>query len=87
MRPDLNAAGQRITLYLGALDEGRGPQAEAFQFHSEGAISSFYWMDQGFGYALSGELPRPVLQALAAAVYHQLNPALPAGERMPARGS
>lgn len=79
-----NAAGTRITLYLGALDDAR---ASAFHFHSEGRISSFYWVDQGFGYALSGELPRPALQALATAVYRQLSATQPAGGSGPARGS
>ncbi|MGD9774091.1 anti-sigma factor family protein [Diaphorobacter sp.] len=85
-----NAAGTRITLYLGALDgEGHAAaaQATAFQFHDEGAVSSFYWADQGFGYALSGQLPRPALQALAAAVYWQISAAPPAGANVPARGS
>ena len=81
-----NTAGQRITLYLGALDAA---QAEAFHFYSDGPVSSFYWVDQGFGYALSGELPRPALQALATAVYQQLqlSAAQPGGAHMPAKGS
>ncbi len=79
-----NAEGVRITLYLGALDDGQAP---AFHFYSEGAVSGFYWVDRGFGYALSGALPRPALQALATAVYRQLSPAPPAGAHAPARGS
>lgn len=79
-----NAAGTRITLYLGALQD---TQSTAFHFHSEGAVSSFYWVDQGFGYALSGALPRPALQVLATAVYRQLSAAPPEGARAPARGS
>lgn len=81
-----NAAGTRITLYLGALDAA---QAEAFHFYDEGPVSGFYWVDRGFGYALSGELPRPALQALATAVYRQLqlSAAPPAGAHGPARGS
>ena len=84
-----NAEGARITLYLGALEDAQAAQTTAFQFRSEGAVSSFYWVDQGFGYALSGELPRPALQALAAAVYRQLEPgAAPAGgASAAARGS
>src|SRR5574337_102053 len=81
-----NAAGTRITLYLGALDtrdDARAAQATAFRFHSEGAVSSFYWMDQGFGYALSGELPQPALQTLATAVYRQLSAAPPGGVHAP----
>mgnify|MGYP000278793249 CR=1 FL=1 len=78
-----NAAGARITLYLGALDglQAAAAPTTAFQFHDEGTVSSFYWVDQGFGYALSGELPRPTLQALATAVYQQISAAPPAGAR------
>lgn len=84
-----NAAGVRITLYLGALEDAQGAQATAFHFHSEGPVHGFYWVEQGFGYALSGELPRPALQALATAVYRQLplSAAPPAGASVPARGS
>ena len=44
----------------------------AFRFTQEGLVPSFYWTDQGFGYALSGQLSRPALQALATKVYQQL---------------
>lgn len=64
-----NQAGQRITLYLGALD---GPGETAFRLHSDGPVPAFYWLDQGFGYALSGPLSREALLALATAVHRQL---------------
>lgn len=74
-----NAAGQRITLYLGALD-GTAPGAPAgadagetaFRLYTEGPVPAFYWRDQGFGYALSGPLARDALLALATAVHQQL---------------
>lgn len=66
-----NAAGQRITLYLGALD-GAGAGETAFRLHADGPVPAFYWLDQGFGYALSGPLSREVLLALATAVHQQL---------------
>ncbi|MBX9817276.1 MAG: hypothetical protein K2X79_04560 [Burkholderiaceae bacterium] len=47
-------------------------QESAFRFANEGAISSFYWVAQGFGYALSGPLPRDRLMQLVQAVYPQL---------------
>lgn len=69
-----NAEGQRVTLYLGAMatkqPPGRGETA--FRFSAEGAVPGFYWVDQGFGYALSGPLSREDLLRLAEAVYHQL---------------
>lgn len=73
-----NAAGQRITLYLGALDGApAGTSADdagttAFRLYTDGPVPAFYWRDQGFGYALSGPLARDALLALATAVHQQL---------------
>lgn len=67
-----SASGQRITLYLGAVADGAPSAGTAFRFHTEGAVASFYWVDQGFGYALSGDLPRAALLALATTVHGQL---------------
>ena len=66
-----NGAGQRITLYLGALD-GADQGETAFRLHADGPVPAFYWLDQGFGYALSGPLSREALLALATAVHQQL---------------
>ena len=69
-----NGAGQRLTLYLGALKPAAGSAAKetAFRFLDDGPVPGFYWVDQGFGYALTAQLPRPALQELATAVYRQL---------------
>jgi anti-sigma factor RsiW len=68
-----NAAGERITLYLGAVRAGGARAGEtAFSFSKDGPVPSFYWVDQGFGYALAGPLPRQELMAIATAVYQQL---------------
>ncbi|MDR6535623.1 anti-sigma factor [Variovorax soli] len=68
--------GERLTLYIGSLNAGSAPQGRAgesaFRYSQEGAVRSFYWVDQGFGYALTGNLPREVLLNLAGAVYRQL---------------
>lgn len=68
--------GQRLTLYVGGL---QAPTAEtpssaetAFRFIEEGPVPGFYWVDQGFGYALSGALPQEQLARLARLVYQQL---------------
>ena len=66
-----NAAGLRITLYLGALN-GAGVDETAFRLYADGPVPAFYWLDQGFGYALSGSLGRDALLALATAVHQQL---------------
>ncbi|BCO27699.1 hypothetical protein MIZ03_2588 [Rhodoferax lithotrophicus] len=71
-----NTRGQRITLYLGALNQVVEPnlprQETAFRYEPQAGVPSFYWMDQGFGYALAGELPRAELMKLANNVYRQL---------------
>lgn len=70
-----NDSGARITLYLGAVDKAqKGVDAAqtGFNFATEGEISSFYWTDQGFGYALAGPVSRDSLMTLAQAVYRQL---------------
>jgi len=79
-----NAAGLRLTLYLGAVDAAysasatgsRPPaatsQETAFRYSGDGPVPSFYWVDQGFGYALSGAVSRDELMKLAQLVYQQL---------------
>ena len=71
-----NAQGIRITLYLGAVTPSDPPtaagQETAFRFTDGGPVPGFYWVDQGFGYALSGPLSRDALMALAEAVHQQL---------------
>lgn len=44
----------------------------AFRYSSDGPVPSFYWVDQGFGYALSGAVSQPELMQLAQLVYQQL---------------
>ena len=64
-----DAKGDRLTLYVGAL-----PSAgeTAFRFAQDGRASSFYWVDAGFGYALSGALARERLMEVAREVYRQI---------------
>jgi anti-sigma factor RsiW len=78
-----NTAGLRLTLYLGAVDAA-SPAASvpkppsdaaretAFRYSGDGPVPSFYWVDQGFGYALSGAVSRDELMKLAQLVYQQL---------------
>jgi anti-sigma factor RsiW len=77
-----NATGERVTLYLGAMKDlavgkpapaGTPDRREtAFSFSSDGPVPGFDWVDQGFGYALAGNLSREKLLAIAQAVYQQL---------------
>jgi len=77
-----NTAGVRLTLYLGAVDAdstaapapkplSQAAQETAFRYSGDGPVPSFYWVDQGFGYALSGAVSRDELMKLAERVYQQ----------------
>ncbi len=70
-----NSQAQRVTLYLGAMDTAGGEAGSTstrFRFEPGGPVPSFYWVDQGFGYALSGPVSKATLMALADAVYRQI---------------
>ena len=66
-----SANGQRLTLFLRRDDAGSDT---AFRFAEQGKVGTFYWLDRGFGYALSGELPRETMLSIATSVYRQFNP-------------
>ncbi|RYX91522.1 MAG: anti-sigma factor [Comamonadaceae bacterium] len=55
-----------------ALPEKASTAETAFRYSADGPVPSFYWVDQGFGYALSGAVPRDELMKLAELVYQQL---------------
>ena len=63
-----NGSGQRVTVYLRKPEAGA---ATAFRFQRDGELGLFYWIEDGFGCALVGKLPREQLLALAEAVYRQ----------------
>lgn len=63
-----NSAGQRVTIYLRKPEAGA---STAFRFQRDGELGLFYWVEDGFGCALVGKLPRAQLLALAEAVYKQ----------------
>ena len=76
-----NGSGQRVTVYL------RKPAAgsdTAFRFQRDGELGLFFWVEDGFGCALVGKLPREQLLLLADAVYKQaedsIAPAKPAAK-------
>jgi len=67
-----DAKGQRITLYVSVRDAE--PRDTAFRFSQEDKVAVFYWIDGKLGYALSGEMDRASLLAVAGVVYRQINP-------------
>lgn len=63
-----DGGGQRLTVML-----GRNPEnAEtSFRFSSAGPLETFYWIDGGIGYAVTGEVSRQQLQTIAEECYRQ----------------
>lgn len=65
-----DASGRRVTCYVVTNADSR---ETAFQFRQIDGVSTFFWIDNGLSYALSGEVGREKLLALAQEVYRQLN--------------
>ena len=63
-----NTAGKRLTILLGKNPENR---ETSFRFESANALETFYWIDGTIGYAVTGELSRERLQAVAEECYRQ----------------
>lgn len=68
-----SAHGQRLTLYVRREDAAAGPKGDtAFRYAVEDGVGVFYWIDHESGFALSGDLDRPALLALAHTAYDQM---------------
>lgn len=63
-----DASGKRLTVYVAA---GEGGET-AFRFKRDGEASTFAWIDQGFGFAVTATADREALLPIAEAVYHTL---------------
>jgi anti-sigma factor RsiW len=60
--------GQRLTLYLRT---EKGEDRTAFRYVDSGGVAAFYWIDNGFGYAVSATADRQTLLRVAEQVYDQ----------------
>lgn len=64
-----DGAGHRLTVWIAGGEAGR----TAFRFRADGATSTFAWIDDGFGFAVTAPLDRDRLLAIAEAVHHRLD--------------
>ncbi len=62
-----DASGRRLTVYVRA---AAGTET-AFRFQQEGDASTFAWIDQGFGFAVTAVASRDELLPIAEAVYQR----------------
>ncbi len=67
-----NGEGRRITLYVTVFSTADAPGETSFRSLRDGERESFYWVEDRFGYALSGELSASDLQLVAREVHAQL---------------
>ncbi len=64
-------SGTRVTLYVRRINNIKADTM--FQFTQDKQLNTFYWIEGTLGYALSGELNKDVLMAMARTSYQQLN--------------
>jgi anti-sigma factor RsiW len=69
-----DAHGHRVTLYVAVFPPGVASRETAFHSVRSAQGTAFYWVDNGCGYALNGDLPASQMQHLASDVYDQLFP-------------
>ncbi len=60
--------GRRITVLLA---RNAGNRTTSFRFASADGVETFYWIDGDLGYAVTGEISRETLQAIADECYRQ----------------
>ncbi|MGZ2484418.1 anti-sigma factor RsiW [Rhizobium pisi] len=63
-----NQAGERLTVMVGRNTENR---TTSFRFAASGNLETFYWIDGELGYAVTGEISRETLRAVAEECYRQ----------------
>ncbi|MGL1919981.1 MAG: anti-sigma factor [Hyphomicrobiales bacterium] len=61
--------GERLTLIIG---QNKDNEDTSFSFAQKAGIQTFYWIDQEFGYAISGKMSREKMEAIANEIYKQL---------------
>ncbi len=62
--------GRRVTLYVRR--DVAANQETSFRHVTENGVEVFYWIDQDFGYALSGQIAPGDIRKLAGTAYQQL---------------
>lgn len=63
-----DGTGRRLTVLLGRNNDNR---ETSFRIDSTDGVETFYWIDGPIGYAVTGEVPRDLLQQVADECYRQ----------------
>lgn len=62
--------GARLTCYYEPVGFGVGTE---FRYSQSGGVGTFYWSEEGFGYAIAGRADRGLLLKVAEIVYRQVS--------------
>jgi len=63
-----NEGGERLTVMIGSNPDHEGTN---FRFAEQDGVNTFYWVEDDYGYALSGKFARDRLLAVANSMYRQ----------------
>lgn len=64
-----DATGRRLSLYV---TREPGEEETGFRNETEGAVKALYWLDEGYGCVVAGDLDESTLRAVAESAYRQL---------------
>lgn len=67
-----NGKGSRLTVYYQPVGFAGGTE---FRYRQSDGIGTFYWSEEGFGYAIAGKADRDLLLKAAEIVYQQITAA------------
>jgi len=67
-----DGVGRRLTLYIKTQEMGYD-KSRSFEFAQEKEVNAFYWIEDGTGYVLSGNLGRADLLKVAEAAHRQMD--------------
>lgn len=61
--------GRRVSLYV---TRESGEDETGFRNETEGSVNALYWLDEGYGCVVAGDVPEQALRDIAEAAYRQL---------------
>jgi anti-sigma factor RsiW len=67
-----DSVGRRLTLYVKTQEMGYD-KSRSFKFAQEQEVNAFYWIEDGTGYVVSGNLGRADLLKVAESAHRQLD--------------
>jgi anti-sigma factor RsiW len=64
-----DATGRRVSLYV---TREKGEEETGFRVESASGTNALYWLDEGYGCVVAGDVPEASLHAIAESAYRQL---------------